>query len=183
ALDRQFLDLKEHRLALLEVALEHLLLKKRVNVGIAPIGIGSLGVDEAIHAARCIARVANSSHEQPAQLLLLPSGVKGRTLHRPQSHADADRTEIVDDRLRHGGKPRDRCEFPGIDPAWIASFRPQLCGLMRGVRGWLALQREVQGAGDDNARRWTEAEACRLIDARAIECQVYSQPEPLVVPG
>jgi hypothetical protein len=54
------------------VALARLLLEQLVDVRIAAVGVGALGLDERLDAARGVAGVAGRGHEQAAQLLLLP---------------------------------------------------------------------------------------------------------------
>src|SRR2546427_3656954 len=108
AVDRELLDLEQERLALADVALPRLLQEQVVDVGIAAVRVGTLGVDELLHPAGGIPRVAHAGDEEVTQLLLAPGGVEGRALHDEHLHADADGVQVVDDRLRHHEERRGR---------------------------------------------------------------------------
>jgi hypothetical protein len=64
----------QERFPLGTVALSGLLLEQFVNVGIATVGIRSLGINEGFYACRSIARGPYRSENQAAELLLAPGG-------------------------------------------------------------------------------------------------------------
>src|SRR6266446_546296 len=180
--DRELLNLVQERFALLGVALARLLQEQIVDVGIAAVGVGALGLDERLHPARGVAGVPHRGEEEPAELLLLPVGVEGRALGRAHLHADAGRGQIVQHRLGHGREPGNPHELPRVEPVRIAGVGELLLRLGEIVRWRLDLQREVHDAGHDHARRRTQAEARRLVDLLAVQREVHREPHPLVVP-
>src|SRR5205814_8239893 len=102
AADRRLLDLEEHRLALLRVALTRLLQKQLVKIGIAAERISALRIDERLDAARRVARIAGADHDDAVPFVLDPVAVEGRTFHLPHLDADAGLVEMVHDRSGDG---------------------------------------------------------------------------------
>src|SRR5256886_9872974 len=75
SVDRELLDAMQQGFPLRGVTLACLLLEQVVNVGITPIGIAALRVNERLHPAGRVASVSRRGEEQPVQPLLLPGGV------------------------------------------------------------------------------------------------------------
>src|SRR5215475_10774029 len=129
ALHRELLYAVQQVLPLGPVALRRLLLKQRIDVRIAPIRIGPLGIDKRLNARRRVPGSSGAGSEQAAQLLLAPGGVKGCPLHGHHLGANAHRVQIIDHRLPQYEGRRDRHQIAGLEAVWIPRFGQQLLRL------------------------------------------------------
>src|SRR5256886_13885150 len=115
---KQLLDLVQHRFALLPAGPEALLLVERVDVGIAAVGIRSLGRHDLRDPRGGVAVEAGPTDAHALQFFRRPRGEERRALHRPRAQPDAHGAEIAHD----GFAPR-KIRRGLMQPPRIASLR------------------------------------------------------------
>src|SRR5262249_12399392 len=99
-----------------------------------------------------IAAGSLSRQHDPAELLLVPGREEGGALQRPYARADADRGEIVRDRLGHAEVGRIRREVAAVEAARKPGLAEQLPGAPGIVRVWFNGQGELHVARHDVPR-------------------------------
>src|SRR5262249_30334631 len=142
----ELLDAAENALAFLQIELVRLLLEERVDIGIAAVGVRAARDQEGLHARGRVAEDAAEPEDDVLELLLLIRFEESRALERAKPRLDADRLEIVENRLPIDGRPRVAPQVPGIETLRVSRLRKELTGLARivGMKRWLPVEVEAR---------------------------------------
>src|SRR5215831_14781978 len=181
-LNSELLDALQHDLTFRTIALNRLLFKERIEIGIATVGVGALRIHKSLGARSGTARSTNRRHNYPSEFFVAPSGEKRGALHGAQAHPKAHGIQVIDYRFRDRRKPRVGCEITSIKAIAIAGLSQELLGFLRIVGDRFGLQSEVHHPWDDDPGRWTEPEARCLIDRLPIEGVIDGQTYTFIGP-
>src|SRR5207248_11589242 len=124
----ELLDPMHDRLALPDVELGALLPEQDVDIGISAVGVDATGRHERLEPGVGVAEDAAEAVDDVLQLLLLIRLEERRTLERSQPGADADRLQVVDERLRVPGGRGVAPELAGVEAARIPGLGQEPAG-------------------------------------------------------
>ena len=96
--------------------------EQRIQIGVATIGIEAVPQHIDLKPVGRIADDGGVGEDKAPELLLPPCGEEGGELQGAQLRTDADRPQIVPDRLAHAEDWWERGQVAGIKPLWIASL-------------------------------------------------------------
>src|SRR5581483_3075667 len=103
-------------------------------------------------------------HQPAADLLLPPLAQEGDPLDGPQAHLDADRFEVVGDRLGYVGVGGVAGEVAGVEALRVARLGQQPLGLGRVVGNGRGRPIELVGGGNDAGGDLGEAQRLGAVD-------------------
>src|SRR5215469_9095306 len=179
----QLLHPMQHRLALLVVELNRLLLVERIDVGVAAIDKRAALDDISLVSGRGVAKSAGNGLDDVFECLLGVSLDEGGALDRPQLHPDANCLEVIEHSLADIGVGRVAKIAAAVEALRKTRLGEDLSGLLRVIdRGRrlpeeLVIVRYDRIPGDE---RITEGQ--RQVEAVAVDRQAGGPPHPLVMP-
>src|SRR5712691_4581883 len=172
----ELLDLVQRRCAPRAVELARLLLKQRVDVGIAAVDIGASLDDESLKPGGGVAERAALTLDEILEALLRIAFEEGRPLERPELGPDADLLDVVEHGLGQAGVRAVAVEFAGVEALRVARFGQQSPGLRRIVCRGRRLPVVFEDVRNDAAGELGLAERQSLVDGVAVDGEARRAP-------